>query len=70
MKAILLAGLLVLTTLAVIAPQAAAEPQCMEVYSRTDVGNYAIVRKDSCSLEVYECPYAGAPISECWTLLR
>ena len=69
MKAILLASLLLLTALA-MAPQASAEPQCMEVYSRNDVGNYAIVRRDSCSLEVYECPYPGAPISECWGLLR
>lgn len=72
MKAILLAALLLLTTLSFL-PAADAkpeEPQCMPVYQRTDVGTLSIVRKDSCSLDVYECPYEGAPISSCEHLLR
>lgn len=40
--------------------------QCMDVYSRTDVGTYSIVRRDSCAPpEVYTCPYEGAPIEQC-----
>ncbi|MEK6976543.1 MAG: hypothetical protein AABY18_09405 [Candidatus Thermoplasmatota archaeon] len=72
MKAILLAALLLLTALAVVpaADAAPPEPQCMPVYQRTDVGTISIVRKDSCSLDVYECPYEGAPISSCEHLLR
>ena len=73
MKAILLAALLLLTVLAIV-PAADArplDPQCMEVYSRTNVGDYAIVRRNSCAPpEVYQCPYAGAPISECEYILR
>jgi hypothetical protein len=72
MKALLLAALLLLATFA-LAPTAEAappEPQCMPVYQRTDVGTISIVRKDSCSLDVYECPYQGAPISSCEHLLR
>ena len=72
MKALLTAALLLMTTLAFVPVVDAAppEPQCMQVYQRTDVGTIAIVRKDSCSLDVYECPYEGAPITECEHLLR
>lgn len=72
MKALLIASVLLLTSLAVL-PLANAqppEPQCMPVYQRTDIGTYSIVRKDSCSLDVYECPYEGAPISSCRHLLQ
>lgn len=69
MKALLAAALLLLTALSV-APTAQAEPMCMEVYSRHDVGNYAVVRRNTCSAEVYYCPTPGAPISQCESLLR
>lgn len=49
----------------------AAGPECMDVYSRTDVGTYSVVRRDSCAPpELYECPYEGAPTSQCRDLLR
>lgn len=67
MKAILLATLLLLTTLAFL-PAADAkpeEPQCMPVYQRTDLGTVSVVRRDSCHVAIYECPYQGAHISEC-----
>lgn len=72
MKALLVASILLLTTLAILPTGSAAppEPQCMQVYQRTDVGNIAIVRKDSCSLEIYECPYEGAPINQCRYLIE
>ncbi len=39
---------------------------CYMVYTRNDVGTYSVVRRTSCSVpEVYECPYEGAPISQC-----
>lgn len=73
MKALLTTAVLLLTALATV-PAAEADPfgdpQCMPVYQRTDVGTLAIVRKDSCSLDVYECPYEGAPITSCEHLLR
>jgi len=50
---------------------ASAGVACMPVYSRTDVGTYSVVRRDSCSPpQVYECPYPGAPISSCQDLLQ
>lgn len=72
MKALLTTALLLMTTLAFLPAAEAAppEPQCMPVYQRTDIGTISIVRKDSCSLDVYECPYQGAPISSCEHLLR
>ena len=73
MKALILASLVLLTALASLAPAGAAEPldpQCMPVYSRTDVGQLSIVRKDSCSAEFYWCPSEGAPISECDYLIQ
>ena len=72
MKALILASLVLLTTLA-MAPAGAADPldpDCMPVYSRTDVGQLSIVRKDSCSAELYWCPSEGAPISECDYLIQ
>lgn len=70
MKALILAGLLLLTALSVVPTTAAQDPSpCMPVYQRTDVGTISIVRKDSCSLEVYQCPYAGAPTWQCQPLL-
>jgi len=51
MKAILLAALVLLTALAAVPSGAAKpldDPQCMPVYSRTDVGQLSIVRPDSC----------------------
>lgn len=69
MKALILTATLLLSVLAV-APAAEAEPMCMEVYSRHDVGNYAIVRRDSCSVEVFYCPTPGAPIDKCEGLLQ
>ena len=71
MKALLTALLLLLTTLA-FAPAADAAPptpDCMPVYSRTDVGSIAIVRPNSCTVRVYQCPYQGAPVSECDPLI-
>ena len=45
--------------------------QCYDVYSRTDVGTYSIVRRNSCAPpEVYQCPYEHAPISSCQSLLE
>ena len=72
MKALLLAGLVLLTLLATVPFGSAAppEPQCMDVYSRTDVGQLSIVRRDSCHVEFYWCPVQGAPISECDTLVQ
>lgn len=68
MKALLLAAILLLTTLALV-PAADARPlppvECMPVYSRTDVETIAIVRPNSCTVRIYECPYQGAPISSC-----
>jgi hypothetical protein len=44
---------------------------CYEVYSRTDVGTYSIVRRSSCAPpEVYECPYDHAPIDQCRSPLQ
>jgi hypothetical protein len=51
------------------ASSSGVSPQCMDVYHRDDVLHYSIVRRDSCSAEVYECPYPGAPISQCRHLL-
>lgn len=70
MKALTL--ILLFAFVALGAPVVSAEPdppQCMPVYQRTDVGTLSIVRKDSCSLQVYECPYEGAPITSCRDLL-
>ena len=68
MKALLISGLVLLTLLAIV-PAADADPlgdpQCMPIYSRTDVENLAIVRPNSCTVRVYWCPYQGAPVSEC-----
>ena len=68
MKALLVAALVLATLLAVV-PSGEAKPipgpDCMPVYSRTDVGNLAIVRPNSCTVRVYWCPSEGAPISEC-----
>ncbi len=65
--------ILLFAFIALGAPVASAEPieppQCMPVYQRTDVGTLSIVRKDSCSLQVYECPYEGAPTTTCRALL-
>ena len=44
---------------------------CYMVYTRTDVGQYSIVRRTSCSPpEVYHCPYEGAPIDRCESALN
>lgn len=49
----------------------ASPPGCYEVYSRTDVGTYSVVRRNSCAPpEAYECPYPGAPIDQCQSLLQ
>lgn len=40
--------------------------ECYMVYSRTDVEQYSVVRRNSCAVpEVYQCPYQGAPINQC-----
>ena len=70
MKAPLLAALLLLTVLAIVPAASADPPQCMEQYSRTNVGTYAIVRHNTCAApQVYDCPYAGAPLDQCDDLL-
>ena len=71
MKALILAALVLLTVLAIVPTSDAKplDPQCMPVYSRTDVGQLSIVRRDSCHAEYYWCPYEGAPVSECDTLI-
>lgn len=71
MKALLLSALLLLTLIASVPADARPidEPQCMPVYSRTDVGQLSIVRPDSCHASYYWCPYEGAPVSECDPLL-
>lgn len=71
MKALLICGLLVLTLLATVPAGSAAPPtpDCMPIYSRTDVENLAIVRPNSCTVRVYWCPYQGAPLSECEALV-
>lgn len=49
----------------------AADVQCMDVYSRTDVGTLSIVRRNSCAApEFYQCPSPGAPLSSCHGLLE
>ena len=72
MKALLLAGLVLLTLLATVPSVDAQDPpvQCMPVYSRTDVGQLSIVRPDSCSAYLYWCPSEGAPLSECDPLIQ
>jgi hypothetical protein len=59
------------TPTCLVAPLAASsDVQCMDVYGRTDVGTYSVVRRDSCSPpELYQCPYEGAPTNECQDLL-
>ena len=71
MKALILAALVLLSLLAIVPASDAKppEPQCMPVYSRTDVGQLSIVRPDSCHAYYYWCPYEGAPVSECDPLL-
>ena len=67
MKAVLLAGLVLLTVLA-IAPAGAVEPAsaCYYIYTRTDAGQLTVVRRSSCAPpEPYWCPYEHAPLSEC-----
>lgn len=67
MKAILLAGLMLLTIVAV-APAGVVEPAsaCYYIYTRSDVGPLTVVRRSSCAPpEPYWCPYQGAPLSEC-----
>ena len=49
----------------------ASTAACYMVYTRTDVGEYSIVRRTSCSPpEVYHCPYEGAPIEQCDSALE
>lgn len=53
------------------ASAAGPDVQCMDVYTRYDVGTVSVVRRDSCAPpEVYDCPYEGAPISSCDPLLE
>lgn len=72
MKALVSAALLLLAGLAFV-PAADADPipapDCMPVYSRTDVDTIAIVRPNSCTVRVYQCPYQGASISQCERLV-
>jgi hypothetical protein len=72
MKTLLTTALVLLAALAVV-PAAEADaipsPDCMPVYSRTDVGPIAVVRPNSCTVRVYECPYQGAPVSSCERIL-
>jgi hypothetical protein len=71
MKALILAALVLLAILSVVPSGDAKplDPQCMPVYSRTDVGQLSIVRRDSCHAEYYWCPYEGAPVTECDPLI-
>lgn len=72
MKTLLVTAALLAAGLAFV-PSANADPldppPCMDVYSRTDVGTTSIVRRNSCSAEVYTCPDEGADLRECRPLL-
>ena len=49
---------------------ASAQLECYPVYSRTDVEQVTIIRRNSCAPpEVYQCPYQGAPLGSCRPLL-
>lgn len=51
-------------------PAASASVECMDYYTRVDVGTYSVVRRDSCAPpELYSCPYEGASTDRCQDLL-
>jgi hypothetical protein len=53
------------------ATASAGSVNCYEVYSRTNVGPYSVVRRDSCAPpQAYVCPYENAPIDQCQDLLQ
>lgn len=47
-----------------------ATAACYMVYTRHDVGTFSVVRTSSCAVPMaYQCPYEGAPISQCDNVL-
>lgn len=47
-----------------VGPDSTPDVQCMDVYSQTELaGGYWLVRRDSCSAQVYWCPEGSSPPS-------